>query len=477
MKQKGSIVTLALVFGGAFALVLGSLTTYILMQYRTNQRVAAKEQAFHIAESGLEYYNWYLAHSLEGLSIAEQLDFWENEESIGYPTPYEGDFKDQYGTVIGHFQIEITPPPSGSTDVVVKSTGWTTQFPALKRVLQTRRRKGGWGEYVLIVNHRANLAEGTVINGPVHSNEDLRIDEPISSLATASDSTHPDPDTEEETSDGVWTTEDPEDIFLGGREDGVPLLDFNALTAKFSELKTITEGTDYYLGPPEETCWPSLWFCMVKQWDPSGYIIELNDDSTIDIYETTGLTIMGYYLPHYTSASFKGTYDWPVNRLIFSEATVWVEGEVGDDQITIATANMLGRDLPGPNNMPDIVIQDDILYEHANAKVGLMSQDNVMIDKNFTGNDLEINAAIIAKEGMFGREDFADNLGDLTVNGSIAANYLGELGEDQYCFFAWCWVMGFDDAEVNYDSDLLYNAPPYFPGRENYSTDMWEELE
>lgn len=477
MKQKGSIITLALVFGGAFSLILASLTTYILIQYRSNQRIAAKEQAFHIAESGLEYYNWYLAHALEGLTAAEQIQFWADDETIGYPTPYEGDFKDQYGTIIGHFQLEITPPLTGSTDVIVKSTGWTNQFPALERILQVQRRKGGWGGYALLVNHRANLAEGTTINGRIHSNEDLRVDGVINNLATASGSTHPDPDTGEEVAPGVWTTQNPDDIFLGGWEDNVPVMDFNILTGKFSGMKELTEGTPFYLGPPVKICDPHPWFCRFEIWDPSGYIIELNDDSTIDIYKTTGLEIFGRSLPGYTGTSFRGTYDWPENRLIFSEATVWVKGEVGDNQITIGAANLSGADLPGPNNSADIVIQDDILYNHANAKVGLMAQDNVMINNNITGHDLEINAALIAKEGMVGREDFGNNLGDLVINGSIATNYLGELGKNQYCFFAWCWIAGFESIEINYDEDLLYNSPPYFPGRENYSTNMWEELE
>ena len=43
--------------------------------------------------------------------------------------------------------------------------------------------------------------------------------------------------------------------------------------------------------------------------------------------------------------------------------------------------------------------------------------------------------------------------------------------------WTWCWIAGFDNIELNYDNNLLYNPPPYFPTEENYKTDMWEELE
>ena len=66
-KEKGAILTMVLVFSSIFTLILAGLLGYILIQFRNSERLVAKEQAFHIAESGIEYYKWYLAHELEGL--------------------------------------------------------------------------------------------------------------------------------------------------------------------------------------------------------------------------------------------------------------------------------------------------------------------------------------------------------------------------------------------------------------------------
>lgn len=475
-KQKGSILSLVLVFGSIFLMVLGALFGYIMMQYRNNRRISAKEQALHIAESGIEYYRWYLAHALEGASDVEQDEFWAGGGTIGYPESYQGEFKDQYGTVIGYFQLNITPPLPGGNNVIIESTGWTEKFPDAKRTVRLRRRRPSWGEYTVLINHRANLPSGMTIYGKAHSNEDLRVDGVIHNLATASETTHPDPITEEEVEPGAWTTLDPSSVFLGGRESGVPIVDFNVLTGKFNDMKELTEETNYYLDPPIKSCWPYDWFCLIKDWNPAGWIIELKDNGTIDIFKAKGWSFLGSYLPSYTGTEFIGTFPWPEKRLIFSEATVWIKGSVGANQITVGAANLSGADLPEKNDMTDIIIQDDILYTDSTASVGLIAQDNIMIDKNAGNPDLEVNAALVAKEGSVGREDFGDSLGTLTINGSISANYLADFGSE-YCFFLWCWAGGFENVNLNYDDNLLLNPPPYFPTKEIFQTDMWEEID
>jgi len=114
-------------------------------------------------------------------------------------------------------------------------------------------------------------------------------------------------------------------FFLGGREDGVPIIDFNALLGKMDTMRDLTLGTNYYLPPPEKHCWPFSWFCLIQSWDPSGYIVELKNNSTVDIYSTEGVSFFGWFLPVFSGSDFLGNYAWPENRLIFSEATIWTK--------------------------------------------------------------------------------------------------------------------------------------------------------
>jgi len=474
-NQKGATLTLVLVFSSILMIILGGLFGYTLMLYRANRVMIAREQAFHIAESGLEYYRWYLAHATEGMTEAQQFQFWA-EGTIGYPEPYIGDFYDEYGTLVGHFQIEINPPLAGGNNLTIKSIGWTEEYPSAKRTIEIRKRRPSWGEYAILINHRARLPEEMVIRGKAHSNEDLRVEGTIYNLATASETTHPDPDSGQEVEPGVWTTGDPNSVFLGGWEDNAPIIDFNALTSKLETMKSLTEGTNYYYGPPQKSCWPFPWFCLLKKWNPAGYIIELNENATIDFYRAVGWSFLGTYLPSFDSSEFIGNFPWPENRVVFTEATSWVKGTVNANQISIGAANLVGAALPGENNLADIIIQGNILYNDSQAKVGLIAQDNIMIDRYAGDPDLEVNAALVAKEGWVGREDLGNQLGTLTINGSIAANYLAEFG-GEYCFWQWCWAAGFENVELIYDSNLLFNPPPYFPTKDIFQTDMWEEAD
>jgi len=102
-RKKGSVIVLVLVFSSVFLIALSGLFGYILKQYSNSKRLADKEQALHIAESGIEYYKWYLAHELEGKSEYEQEQYWINEESIGIAEPYIGIFYDHQASAIGSY--------------------------------------------------------------------------------------------------------------------------------------------------------------------------------------------------------------------------------------------------------------------------------------------------------------------------------------------------------------------------------------
>ena len=82
----------------------------------------ASERAFELAEAGIEYYRWHLAHVSD--------DF---QDGTGGPGPYVHDFKDSSGVVIGRYSLNIAPPQSGSTVVAVESTGYLLDNPNRKK--------------------------------------------------------------------------------------------------------------------------------------------------------------------------------------------------------------------------------------------------------------------------------------------------------------------------------------------------------
>src|SRR3989344_3927372 len=61
--SRGITTLLVLGFMGVFAIILGTISSYVLEQGRYGRAIYAREIALHVAEAGLEHYRWFLAHN------------------------------------------------------------------------------------------------------------------------------------------------------------------------------------------------------------------------------------------------------------------------------------------------------------------------------------------------------------------------------------------------------------------------------
>src|SRR3990167_8074149 len=61
--SRGVTVMLVLAFMGIFLFLLGTILSYVLTQGKYGRALYAREQAVNVAEAGLEYYRWFLAHN------------------------------------------------------------------------------------------------------------------------------------------------------------------------------------------------------------------------------------------------------------------------------------------------------------------------------------------------------------------------------------------------------------------------------
>ncbi len=111
-NSRGFLLAQILVFAGIAASLTAALAGFLGVVIRASAIQVAREQAFQVAESGLEYYRWHLAHA--------PTDY---QDGTGQPGPYAHDYNDADGKKIGTFTLTVTPPPAGSTVVVVKSVG------------------------------------------------------------------------------------------------------------------------------------------------------------------------------------------------------------------------------------------------------------------------------------------------------------------------------------------------------------------
>src|SRR3989338_7808057 len=96
---RGITVMLVLAFMGIFALIVGSITSYVFEQGKYGRALFAREQALHISEAGLEYYKWRLSHSTST----------ELTTGAALVSPYTYTVNDPEGGTLGTAMITATP--------------------------------------------------------------------------------------------------------------------------------------------------------------------------------------------------------------------------------------------------------------------------------------------------------------------------------------------------------------------------------
>jgi hypothetical protein len=497
-KSKGSVLIFIVIIAAVGATVLLGLTVFVASQDKDSRRTAAQEQSFGAAEEGIYWYRWYLAHMIEGKTAREVDEFWTSGNPIGVAEPYEVEVKDPSGGAIGKYQLEITPPPTGSSIIIAKSTGWTYKYPNVKRVIQVRFRKPAWCEYVVLGNSDIRFGVGTEVYGMIHSNGGVQFDGVAHHLVTALPETYYSSDNDVKGwHDGIWTNNPPEsERFLAGKKYPAPEKSFNSVIANLNLAKDYSDPEEggLYLGQDkvdQEYCdWVThgkkkVWECQTVNKKVNGYHIifnpvsgEGNDTMSVSMVITYGFNT--YKIEEETPAV---TYDVPDNGLIFVENHVWVEGTINDEHLTVVAADLM-EEVPGdpepPGHDKDIYITSDILYTNKDGRdiLGLLAQDNVTVGL-YSENNLEIDAALLARRGRVGRDYYSNH--DPTYYKRNTITVYGALVTNERYGFSWIdsgghWVSGYDNRNIIFDNNLLYYPPPFFPTGDKYQIDLWEEL-
>jgi len=473
-KKKGSALAYGLVIMMAVSIILVSILQFVSSQVRLSIFTAEKEQTFQLAEAGVYFYRWYLAHETETLNSRQLNEFWASGNALGVGEVYEKDFPE--GNPIGKYQIEVEAPEANSTIVTVKSTGWTYKNPNSKRTVQVRFRKPSWSEYAVVADADIRFGEGTVINGKIHSNGGIRFDGITYNIITSLKDTYDDLDHGGADEFGVHThktTIDPlppasiptrNDVFVAGRQFPVPEVSFTGFSEDNEFLKEEAQsGSGIYFDDTGE-----------------GRKITLKTDGTFDVCTVNSFNTSTYAISSYRRNTGGGTcsscsgnclknYPIPNDGIIFVEDNVWIGGSVNDRKVTVVASD---NDIVNPASYgKNIYIgQNNLLYSNYDGSdiIGLVAQRNISVIFNSL-SDLTIDGALLAQNGRVGRDYYSGNYkNSITVNGSIATKL-------RYGF-AYTDGTGYHDRILNFDNNLLYYPPPYFPTGDAYAIDLWEEL-
>lgn len=469
-KKGGFLLVLVLVFSSVFIVILTAFIGYLMTQVRVSEHRYQLEKASEIAEAGLNYYRWYLAHYPNDVT-----------NGTGLPGPYTKTYSDPELGVIGEFSLEIASSTycGDVASIQVTSTGRTYDNPSLSRTISARYTQPTVAEYGYIINSSVWAGSTQNFIGPYHSNQGIRMDGTNQSTVTSGLAT--------------WTCTSSFGCSPSGTRDGVFTTTANANQLLFSfpsppiNFTDITIDLNSILDRAQNaggTYLPSS--------GSLGYRITFNGNGTFTARRVTAVRSYAAYsteLGNHTERNIiqtdvnYGTYNInPSCPIVYIADKIWLQGTL-DQKVTLAAA---GTDSTGAN--PSIILQGNITYTDPETD-GLLAiaENNVLLGVDVP-DDMTINGIFVAQTGRFGRNDYDYSdlpnpsgpldyrpyyqRNSLTTNGTIVSN--GRVGTQ--------WVSGstfqsgFHNRFSSYDRNLVENPPPLVPNTSDvYDFVDWRE--
>lgn len=479
--NRGATLTIALVFLGIFLMLTTTLLSYVQLEIQVSERTTADAQAFAAAEAGIEYYRWHLAHAPNDVKDGT------NEDG-----PYTHLYRDAEGTQIGSFTLEITPKNfcNGSTEI--RSRGTSAASPARSRTIAITYGTPALTKYSFLTNSNIWFGGTDELKGPVHANGGIRMDAPNKSRMTSAKATYicgsehgcnpP------QTKPGIWGS---------GGGSGSGLWDFPTAVINFDTIAL-------NLRPLRDQATAAQTYFSAS--NTFGYHAKLNENGTVNIFKVMEIKpkIWGYdgrtgwveTAENIQNEVLVRTITLPeandcgTASLLFFEDTLWVDG-VTKRPVTLVAGRL-------SDTAPDasIIINGSLVTPSSGnagalGSIGLIAQKDVLIPLQ-APSQLALDAALFAQKGHVFRNYYcADErlnrygykcnatygpyvLRDtLTLKGTVVTNQIA----------AWTWVdeqtrviSGYRGGDNIYDTDLIFNPPPFFPTQGTARILTWQEL-
>lgn len=454
-NKKGSLTISLLTISASFIIIILALLMLLTNQFDYTMRQEAHQQALNIAEAGINYYRWHLAH--------DQDDFQDGTDN---PGPYIHDYHDPQGKQIGQYSLEIIPPDEGSTVVTIKSTGWHKEYPNIKRTITAKLGLPSITQYSSLNNTSLWFGSGITVHGLIHSNNGIRMDGVNTSIVSSARETYTcgtetgcSPSQERP---GVWGSGPGGDQGLW--EFPVANYDFEGINLDFLKMRQAAQDNGLYLQDSQAQGYHLIFsdqYLNVRRVTDTDYTWGYSSEQ--------GCERLYQYID---SEETVGNYDLSETPIVFAEDNLWVEGTV-EGRVTVIAARF-----PLDNNNMNIWIDDNLQYESHDDhnRLGLIAQNDIYFSRNIP-NDFVVEGALMAVKGHIIRHGYFWWCGwynnavrnSLTVYGTLISNL------KPYWNYGTSPTSGFETRTHTYDSSLLYNPPPYFPTQGEYNLIYWKE--
>jgi len=443
VRQEGMMLLYMIILIFLFFILILPITNIVSQKMQILRAAVSKEQSLQIAEAGINYYQWYLAHFPN-----------DYQDGTGHAGPYIHDYIDfDTQNNIGKFSLNIIPPLTGSTIVTIISTGWTNNNPTSTRTITAKYGIPSIAKYAFLSNDIIWIGSNETVSGQFQSNNGVRFDGISNAPIQSAKSTYVCPSSQGSpcpvTKNGVWGSA-PQYV-QNFWQFPVPAIDFSSLTSNLATMKNSAQSGGIYLPPSNK----------------QGYSLVFNNTGTVTVYKVTSLLsnptgwdtngVAHNERVDYNNRTLQFTQAIPANGIIYVEDKTWVEGIV-KGRVTVAAAL-----LPyNPSTAPTIYIPKNITYlsKDGTNVLGLIAQKDLVVTYN-APNNLEIDAALISQNGGTQFFYYPNNIkNSITIFGAIMT----------FSQWTWTWVngsnnvvSGYRNTYSNYDSNLLYSPPPFFP--------------
>ena len=454
-SSNGGILIMTLVFVTMFLVIFVGLAGLTGRQFRQGVLQSHDELAFQMAEAGLNYARWRLAHDPDIFD------------------PISQDVTDQLAGVIGGYDITFSAPDPGSTIVEITSVGKTASQPSREVTLKARYGIQSLAKYSFVTNSDVWVGPVETIKGPMHGNGGIRMDGSSDSLLTSAKETYTcqtihgcNPP---QTKDGVWGNGTTQELW----EYPAPPIDYNAITTDLLDMKSYAQANNTYY----------------DKTNAFGYHVVFNDDNTYSVYRVTSLgSKIRYWDPDTErcereshdigNEQFIETRNVPSNGVLYFEDTTWVEGDIRD-RVTVAA----GRFPDTPNTNVDIILNGDITYggvRDGSRAFAAIAQRHTLIPWSAAEDVLDLDGAFVAQKGRHIRYLYSSYCNSPSQHRTkTQLNLYGMIATNGVRATTWVSggtvVSGYQTKTTEYDPHLLYEPPPFFPTSGQYEFLSWEQ--
>ena len=437
-----------------FIMVFGTIATMIitvgvagygLSEYRASTRKHDRDMAFHIAEAGVNYYRWHMAHS--------PTDYHDGQgESVS--GPFQHEYLDKDGNLLGYYSLEIDEPISGSSIVTIRSTGWTVWRPEVRRTIQIKLGYASLTNYTFLFNADMAFGFNAIVHGTIHSNGYIRFDGTTDSWVRSA-KFH-----------GITGGGGPKSFW----QEEVPEIDFFSVSGDLDAISDLADLDNTHYTSSGQKGWHFVFnndqYTVYKVTDLNCYYGEGQWRGGKKNRYWDGTT---YCYDIKTETSI-GTYDLPTHGAIFVEDNVWVDGVI-DGRVSIGVGKF-----PDQEPYYYAVINDNITYlaQSSDDVFGILAQGNIMIPHDVP-DTMIIDGALLSQWKKVYRPYYNEDIKtSLTIVGS-QISYGG--GGFRYVNGWGNTTSGFDSTNYFYDGNLKYYPPPGFPVGNTYELLSWEETQ